>query len=293
MKKRYALFLLLFSTPLGAQVNDYFVNNPTWVCYHDAYPWPCFMVDSLNYYINGDSVINTMTYKKLYKRGRFMQTQPSPCIYQNYTYQDTVPTGFLRSQNLQMYFIPDEDSAEYLLYDFNLNVGSHLPLTYVNSDTTYTVTAIDSIYTSTGYRKRFFLNGNTSEFLIEGVGSSAGLLFPLGLLFEQNAALICYSQNDTAYWPAIGPSCSLITPVTTSDEHTRIEIYPNPSAGKFTCFTGAANSTVEIRNATGELVYTGSFNLQTEIDLSRFAEGMYVCIVRSNERTAAETLILK
>jgi len=68
-------------------------------------------------------------------------------------------------------FVPG-DTAEMLLYDFDLEVGDTLPVTYNNPPGVY-VTAVDSFYTSAGYRKRFMLAGDTwSKFLIEGVGHS-------------------------------------------------------------------------------------------------------------------------
>lgn len=292
--KKLVLAGVLFSSVLGAQVNDYFVNNPDWVCYHGAYPWPCQIDDSINYYINGDSVINAMTYKVLYKRGHFMQgaqVPPGPCINMNYTYQDTFPTGFLRSQGMQMYFIPNEDSVEYLLYDFNLAIGSHLPLTYVNTDTTYTVTFIDSIYTAAGYRQRYFLNGNNFEFLIEGVGSSAGLLFPLGVLFEQTASLICYSQNDTAYWPSVGPGCSVITTVQSVIDIQELELVPNPATEYVDVhLNGLAIDQLQLYDSRGQLLMTQT---TSRINTGILPAGIYFVRVFADDILVTEKLLIE
>lgn len=296
MKKLLLAFSFsLFSFCLFSQVNDYFVNNPTWVCYFERYPWPCVKIDSLNYYLNGDSIVNSTTYKVLYTRGRYIEFSQGPpmCIPQNYTYQNTVSTGLLRSQGLQIYYIPDQDSAEYLLYDFNLTIGSHLPLTYVNTDTSYVVTYIDSIYTAAGYRQRYFLNGSSAEYLIEGVGSSAGLLYPLGILFESNASLVCYSQNDTAWFPSQGPGCSIITasPAQVQVEMS-LELVPNPATEYVDVnANGFSVGSIVVYDVFGRVV---KHELPgTKIFVGDLAAGVYTCVVASGETRISKLLIVE
>ena len=293
--KKLLWLIVLSSAALGAQVNDYFVNNPGWVCYHSASPWPCELEDSINYYISGDSVINTMTYKVLYKRGHrneYSIALPDPnCMY-NYTYQDTFPTGFLRSQGMQMYFIPNGDSVEYLLYDFNLTVGQQLPPTYLSASVTYTVTSIDSIYTAAGYRQRYFLNGNNFEYLIEGVGSSAGLLYPLGPLFEQYASLLCYSQNDTAWFPSQGPGCSIITTIAGPvNEPVSLQVLPNPASEYVSITTpGMILNSVVVYNGQGQIVKQQS---TAEIYVGDLAPGIYFVRAENDSRIFTDELIIE
>jgi hypothetical protein len=285
----------LFSLSIGAQ-NEYFANNPTWVCFHEADPYPCVLQDSLNYYLNGDSIINSMTYKILYTKGHFMefaQGPPSPfCTQQNYTYQNSIPTGYLRSQGMQIYYIPEQDSIEYLLYDFNLSVGWHVPLTYLNNDTTFTVTSIDSIFTAAGYRQRYFLNGNSTDYLVEGIGSSAGLLYGLGLLFEQNASMICYSQNDTAWFPSQGPGCSIITAVAEqTQEEFSFELVPDPATDYFEVLAhGGSAETICIYDALGRCVI--SQENTSNIFVGNLSRGVYTCAITSGATLVTKRLIL-
>lgn len=108
----------------------------------------------------------------------------------------------------KMFLRQPADTSEYLLYDFNLLVGDTLPVSYNNYATDITVTAIDSIYTSSGYRKRFQLAGGTwSTYLLEGIGHSKGLVEPMNFPLECGYNLDCYSLNDTAYYPIVGAAC--------------------------------------------------------------------------------------
>lgn len=280
---KQSLLLLSFITSSAvsfAQTNTYLQNNPQWVVLNsNGVNYPCIIYDSINYYLNGDSLINSLQYKQLFKCGSawssWQSPQPNTNCNLNYAYCDTVPVGFLRSQGLQMYFIPNGDTSEQLLYNFNLTIGSQLPQTYTYCcPAAEIVTSIDSIYTPYGYRKRFFIN-NGSEYLVEGIGSWYGLIEPWGPQLDQANQLLCYGLNDTAWFPNQGPYCSVITGISTSTpEKTSMELYPNPASQNVNVeITGNQLQALEIYDVLGQLVKQQA---ETNIAVEELPAGVYI-----------------
>src|ERR1044072_651061 len=97
--RTYLTLLVLFCS--GAAINaqnEYLQNNPQWLVYNQfSQFYPCISNDSTYYYLNGDSIINSVTYKKLYAKGhvidQWWSTNPNLNCHGNYTYADTDPTG--------------------------------------------------------------------------------------------------------------------------------------------------------------------------------------------------------
>jgi hypothetical protein len=109
----------------------------------------------------------------------------------------------------------DLDTLEYLLYDFNLNIGDSVnlrtrsPLEFGPSYRFLTCTAIDSVYSSTGYRKRLKMEFSQPPFWsqatqqnydywVEGIGSMFNLFreVPDCFDFECQIQLGCFGKID-------------------------------------------------------------------------------------------------
>ena len=226
---------LLFQVSVQAQVNSYFTNDPVWqlssMC---AVSYPCIQNETYNYYLNGDTVFGSLVYKKLYRKGQgyYSWLAPYPPTFScsgTYQYIDPDPIYFIRSAGKQMFIRDISDTTESLLYDFNLSVGDTLPVTFNNYANDVTVTAIDSVYTPYGYLKRFALSGTTwSQYLIEGIGHSKGLLEPMDIPLECGFDLMCYSLNDSAYYPVQGPACDIAVGVAGVSNRSSYSASPNP-----------------------------------------------------------------
>ncbi len=190
-KLLYAFLIttVLFSAKQGfTQVNTYLQNNPVWhVGTSCSFSGPsCIQNEDYNYYTNGDTVFHTLTYKKIYKKGKgsysWMASPPiPPGCSGNYYYLGANASYFIRSAGKSMFLRQPSDTSEYLLYDFNLAIGDTLPNSYNYNNAggkKIQVTAIDSFHTPYGYRKRFAINGTGSgaQYLIEGIGNSHGLV---------------------------------------------------------------------------------------------------------------------
>lgn len=241
--KPYFLIFTFFqlSTFLSfSQVNTYFENNPVWHVETASYSgWDCSgSIDSYNYYMEGDTIIDTLTYKKIFRQGVVTLINSSCQPYDNNLYINQTPSFFLRSFNKKMYIYRPEDQFETLLYDFNLTIGDTLPETYTynpsNSSYLMIVESIDSVSTPNGYLKKFALSGGNLDTLYEGIGSTGGLeesIFPLFL--SGSHQLRCYSLNNSSYVPTISSSTCYITvgipDLSNKNEH---KVFPNPFSSK-------------------------------------------------------------
>jgi Secretion system C-terminal sorting domain len=282
------LGLLSFSSAF-AQINEYFLNNPVWkmtsVC---AVGYPCIQNEEYNYYVNGDTVLNSLTYKKVFRKGQgnyqWFAGPPIGCSG-SYSYVDTIPYRFLRSDGKKVFMKIFQDTTDYLLYNFDLSVGDTLPLTYNNYATDVTVTAIDSFYYGNGYRKLFSLAGNTwAQYLIEGVGHSKGLFEPLNVPLECGFNLECYSLNDSSYYPVLGPTCELSIGIPKNEELILYSVSPNP----FTSFTTITfertlnNAMISIYNIYGQkvLARSGIYDNKFVVERNNLSSGVYSFVVK-------------
>lgn len=196
---------------------------------------PCLETHNYIYYLNGDSLIGDVEYKKIYERHETAYNWMAPPPHQNCdgTSFYNILRTLLRQDGKQLYI--HEYGTEYLLYDFDLAVGDTLPITWnMHTDGVY-ITAIDSIFMGDHYRKVFYLNDvwGTADFIIEGIGSNYGLLeeFPAPPL-NYPSRLLCFTLNDTTYFPGYGEDCDLTvnTPLHAMDAQLRV--YPNPVKDK-------------------------------------------------------------
>ncbi len=262
---RIALLLVVAPGIAIGQINEYLNHTPVWQVNHQcAVPQPCIQYEDYNYYVSGDTIFNGLTYKKIFRQGTGSYSWfgpppvPAPCTG-TYSYINTVSEHFVRSVNKQMFIRVYGDTSEYLLYDFDLQIGDTLPLTYNNFEPLIIVTSIDSFSTPYGYRKRFALAGNTwASELLEGIGHNRGFLEPVHTPFECGFTLNCFSLNDTAYYPAPGPSCMLILGAGELPESPKGNITPNPFSDYTTISWNAAvkNGEIKIYDIRGKVVKT-------------------------------------
>ena len=187
MKKHALLFCMLsviaFSEWSSAQVN-YLDNNPVWrIEAAEGSSYPCIWYQDFNYFINGDTVINSFHYKKVFKQGNYWYALVGPGSGCNGS--GSIPsflTYFIRQDGKKL-FIYDPSvfgNGDTLLYDFDLQVGDTLPLSFNNYDSTIVVTSIDSVLVGSEYRKKFYLTWNAlPTFIIEGVGHRYGFFEPI------------------------------------------------------------------------------------------------------------------
>lgn len=229
------LLLMLFALPLFSQENDYFENDPQWkVTRIEHSGWDCTGTrKTFNYFINGDTVIDVYTYKKVYEQGVSWDIDANCDAVNPVAYEIPGPKFFLRSMDKKMYLYHPEHSwmGDTLLFDFNLSVDDTLQPSFANNSSyNFIVQAIDSIDTPNGYLNVFTLESNGYSYeLYEGIGSSAGLIEDIvGMFLSGTEELECYSLNDQSYLPSEGGSCNVVLSVNELINDFSVHVSPNP-----------------------------------------------------------------
>ncbi len=260
LKNFILLFFSLLTLKSQAQQNHYFQNTPVWkVASNCSIGGPCYRIEDFNYYTGSDTIIDFLTYVKVFQQGQgFYDWQApfqNPGCAGNFIDRDSVPRYFLRSELRQIFIRLPGDSAEQLLYDFNLAIGDTLPITYNNYFRDIVVSGIDSILTPNGYYTRFALTGATwSSYLIEGIGHSRGFLQPLKAPLECIFTLDCFGMNDSAFYPTAGPSCLIAIGIKEAVEKIKVQVYPNPfqQSTTFTFDKSLKNVELKVHSVLGQ-----------------------------------------
>jgi len=233
--------MLILAHTVSAQVPDYLDNDPKW-----RQEWlfggymPCLEIHNYIYYLNGDSTVGNFVYKKVFKRLEIdynWMAPPPPIMCEGSSYYD-VFCALIRQESLKLYL--NDNDNDYLLYDFDLTVGDTLPITWNMWIEGIVVTSIDSILIGDIYRKIFNLNDVSSipDFLIEGIGFSGGFIdyYPSP---EFPSVLLCFTLNDTTYYPSYGYSCDLSVSIPSVIADEEFKMFPNPIIDKLTIETNS------------------------------------------------------
>ena len=192
----FAIVFMLVGTLVQAQ-SPYkpFPKDTTvwWVEHKNTYKQGSGCTRQFTYLI-GDTNILTKNYRKIYQSPTYYYNRAAIVAAKDYSFK-----GLLRNDSLnrKAYFVPKTllganftTTSEVLLYDFNLSVGDTLVHSYIyryrDTTVTYipaqlTVSGIDSIKLKGIYHRKYYFSGLSTftGYLIEGIGSSTGLLEPL------------------------------------------------------------------------------------------------------------------
>lgn len=277
-------FLLAFVVPLAATAqNDYFANDPVWrvgsLCNNGGgIGGSCMSDKAYNYFLSGDSLANGYTYKKVMRQGTetvyWQGGNPPPPPMCTGTTQFGPELVALLRQDGQAIFEWQED-MDVLVYDFDLSAGDTLPLSTTNWNNDITVGAIDSIQVGTEWRKRFALVNSWAPYLVEGIGSSHGLLEPISNFFDCGYELECYGLGTTGYYPVQGPDCHLVMGLPTSlEQFEPLQVFPNPTANGIMVVGERPLGTLRFFNAQGgEVLVHTTYAMSAWIDLASLAPG--------------------
>ncbi|MCW3104474.1 MAG: hypothetical protein JWO09_2914 [Bacteroidetes bacterium] len=289
MKRSVCIFLILMcSAPAVFSQTNYFGNNPVWKIYQDCNYSGSYNNRSMyNYYVKGDTLIGSRNYYKVFKKGHdwnYDSLSSGVHTWNHYFYNDSInAVAYVRDSLKRVFMRKPSDTAEVLLYDFNLAVGDTLPVTAVNNYTNIVVTAIDSIAVAGGYRKRFTLfPAYPSNYLLEGIGHDRGFLEGMyGTIECSGPSILCYSVNDTSYYPSYGSSCELVIPLSVPEYvNNAIVISPNPNNGRFEINAGPLQEVknVWLSDVLGKIVpvQVSAAGSLVRVDLSAEPAGIYI-----------------
>ena len=259
--------------------------------------------------IKEDTSFNGHNYSKLE-----VLTQMITCVlitpYESWQAGDVYSTTFfIREDSMKRTYIANSLGWEELFYDFNLSVGDTLPLSFINSDNLNFVYSIDSILIGSEYRTRFniknfepgYFDADPFASVIEGIGSTYGLLYPLWPPFETYNKLICYSDfyGSTQFADPLltihylddnTDDCDLIyvdinSPITPFED---IKIYPNPVSNTFSFqYSGISQESgkLKILNLNSQVVYEKQIQLYPYVnitsDVSDIPGGIYLVVIET------------
>ncbi|MGV8964265.1 MAG: T9SS type A sorting domain-containing protein [Candidatus Saccharimonadaceae bacterium] len=259
----------------------------------------CFMggSSSEDYSItfSGDTIIGNLAYQKLTRP--FVQFSfTGGCTQINFPgYQGAIRQDV---SNKKVYYVSPSQSAEQLLYDFTMEPGDTVK-GYLESfnNPPDIVTEIDSVLVGDTYRKRWFINPCYEIYLIEGIGSTFGLLQPSpGCATDMDFySLTCFNQDGQTQYPDPSSECQLITSINDIDFISdAVRVFPNPSSGSFTIDIGNNKNIVKIRlaNMIGNIVYQKDIVGQNNINIAALPNGAYILTIIDKEKRTTNRKII-
>jgi hypothetical protein len=298
MKKLLLFFLLQFSLFANGQTSVYHnfpESNAIWNINTNWYCWfpPYDYVDE-NYSITfgGDTLIGSQTYHKLVIP--YFHINTTTCgagittinMYKGSIRQDTILK--------KVFIVPLDSISEVLLYDFTLNVGDTVKGYLEPLFPSDIVNSIDSIIVGSTYRKRWNINSGYNIHIIEGIGSTYGLIeqSPVGVTDQLPYSITCYSESGLTLYPNTATTCGIITSVNTINETSdEIKLYPNPATQNTTLLFNLKNAEeikITLFDITGKemmLIVNEEMqkgNQQININTSKLSPGIYICKIQSD-----------
>jgi hypothetical protein len=261
----------------------------------------CYAYAARIYFTGSDTIINGLSYNK--SNGyNFTGEIPMqgvicpPLAIENTSLSTNI---FVREDTVaKRVYIYDENYTphEQLLYDFSLQIGDTLHSNY-NGNNSLVVTNIDSVTLTNGeIRKRISFQGlPTLSNYIEGIGGSQGLFYP----FEWPAMSVayggyfCISEDGISIW---GSDCTNYFVGISENHHDVLGTFsPNPANTNLMVRLNKAKHVVifQLVNIEGQLITSRTLTeVETGINLSNVAQGLYIARLISDEGTVNSRIII-
>ena len=262
-------------------------DTATWT-YH-TYNSAFNVHDCVNFYMEGDTLINGKSYKKMYG--------------------DITNIRYIREDSTKKVYMAFDcpypcDTIETILYDFNLQLNDTFRVKDYDTSNYYKVVVsnIDSILTNTGYRKRLRIDPlnfdweiscNEIHYWIEGIGCASQLLYSefiggSGNGCEAYSWLNNFQVNNDTMYIDTSFDCSTVGIEDVILKTKNINIFPNPitdvSIFEINNFSVNYNF-LEIYNLLGEKVKSINVRGEGKVYLTRkdFNSGCFIYRVVDNK----------
>lgn len=261
-----------------------------------------FTHDHYRYTFDGDTLINDLLYHKLYKGGHSWAEDFFAGGTYNHVYYSGIFSGAIREEGSRWFYLGGpEATQEFLLYDFSLNPGDPLPITFNNYIEGMVVTNVDTVVINNIPRRRMFIegyNGPSATCIIEGIGSNTGLIEPIQM-FEPIWYLVCYAENGEPVWNEGGGVCDITVDVKIIPGFTtgKLLVFPDPvidnASVRFPAL--AEKGVLSVYDDTGRLQEQESLSAgQTGSDITaNLKPGLYFIFIRSGSFSASAKFIVR
>ncbi len=277
MKFVYILTTLLFLSKTS-RAQSFADTTKLWnvaQCSAGPFGSSCF---TASYKLMGDTTVGQYQYKKIYKT---LDTALASWTLR----------GAMRDSGQKVFYT--DFLNEYLLYDFDANVGDTIRSILFCQDTLLIVDSVDTILVDGVTKRRLLFNfpGCTyREVWIEDIGSVHGIINQTtvygNLVADLGEDLLCYWQNDTVRW--INPvynDCYYVTLGISERNLVIPKLFPNPvndiSTIELDGINGAWNW--QLYNIYGQVVQSTDNikNSQYEIKRGGLPAGVYFYYIDS------------
>jgi hypothetical protein len=290
MKKFIFLIPMLLTLSSICQTSGYQPfpdSSAVWNVHGLFYGWPPPDDEFYSIVVSGDTLINSLIYHKL----------TTPYILSSETPKNLQGIAGYRgayrqvAANRKVYYIPPTAVAEQLLYDFTLQEGDTVKGYLEPYSTKDIVEAIDSVWAGNGYHKRWLINSFYSIYLIEGIGSTYGLIEPSpgSIVDAPGYTITCTSLNGITVYPDPASACPVITSINPPvvDNHG-FKVYPIPANGSISVeFDDPVNlRDIRLTDLVGNLLFVQKIRDQASIKINNLVNGTYFLTVTGNDNRA-------
>lgn len=237
------------------------------------------------YSLNGDTLIEGFKYSKLFKSYEQYEFDSLALSYYK------VYNGALRTDTNynKVYFIPVDSTNEFLLYDFNLQVGDTIPVWHNEFSGVITVKSIDTILVNNLGLKRFEMNYDNhrdpifGDFIIEGIGSIKDLIRIENQL-EGTKGFLCFTNVQTGFkYPEDCNNSMLAINNNESSVNNSISISPNPCNNYFSLSLEGIDTGhhwIVMVDLNGKKVFSTQIsNKNQQISTNNLESGIYVILL--------------
>jgi len=287
--------LLLMAAGTFAQSHRFADSTAQWNVLETQYgSCACISWQTHIYSVTGDTIFNNRNYQIV---NYSSQSAQYPLQQNGYYYlrQDTIG---------KVYGLINADSAEYLIYDFNKQVGDSfittLPLNWPG-EIKVRIDSTDNSFEGTTRKTQYVTLttalGVLNDIFVEGIGAINGFFAAPGIEYTiydgPDYNLLCFSeQANVVYQNPYYSTCTLDSTWMSINETYNggtMQVYPNPASNVVTVTFSESNQQAQftLTDLTGRTVLQQTLSTkQTTIDISGIATGAYIYHIQSGNLPA-------
>jgi hypothetical protein len=286
--KRYLLFFfIVFVFHLPYTIGQAFVSPSNKWYIDDCYIAPLQMTticDTKSYWFEDTVTIDSAVYYEL------RTNDPEPVFEVGAYYREEGGVVFMKM---------DDNTEEFAIYDFNLEVGDLFLIDDFSNSLELEVLSIDSVTLISGERRKrlemaFAISPHRTTYWIEGVGSAFSPMNPIyTFYFDVWVKLNCFHQDDMVEWQ-LG-DCMLTHTKAESLTSEAIACYPNPATDALFLSTTSNRliDRVTIFSLDGRPVTETVLQGTQPISVRELSKGIYVAAIIFEDGTIGRARFVK